>query len=218
MPSLPQRAGAGDGPAADPRVIAGFYGVSAAGGLALWGGGAFAGAELTTLGNEEDPGIVVGDSMVAVEQLMAHWTAQGLPLASGASEAEIRSFESRCGFELPGDLRIYFRRVNGLVQRGGFDVDEDGFAFWPLEDVQPLLTVCTKYQQPVPPVPDPQAYFVFADYLQWSWAYAIRLGTSGNPVIFVGAEGPVVANSFTEFVALYVQDADPLYPAPHPPG
>lgn len=156
--------------------------------------------------------------MVAVEQLVAHWTAQGLPLASGASETEIRSFESRCGFELPGDLWIYFRRVNGLVQRGGFDVDEDGFAFWPLEDVQPLLTVCTKYQQPVPPVPDPQAYFVFADYLQWSWAYAIRLGTSGNPVIFVGAEGPVVANSFTEFVALYVQDADPLYPAPHPRG
>jgi hypothetical protein len=41
---------AGAGPAADPRVIAGFYGASAAGGLALWGGGAFAGAELTTLG------------------------------------------------------------------------------------------------------------------------------------------------------------------------
>jgi RHS repeat-associated protein len=41
---------AGAGPAADARVIAGFYGVSAAGGLAFWGGGAFAGAELTTLG------------------------------------------------------------------------------------------------------------------------------------------------------------------------
>jgi hypothetical protein len=71
-------------------------------------------------------------------------------------------------------------------------------------------------QVAVPPVPDPQAHFVFADYLQWSWAYAIRLGTSGNPVIFVGAEGGVVANSFTEFVALYVQDAEALYPAGHP--
>ena len=156
--------------------------------------------------------------MVAVEQLVAYWTAQGLPLASGASESEIRSFESRYGLDLPGDLRIYFRSVNGLVQSGGVDTDREGFAFWPLEKVQPMPTVCTEFQEAVPPVPDPQAYFVFADYLQWSWAYAIRLGTSGNPVIFVGAEGGVVANSFTEFVALYVQDAEALYPAGDPTG
>ncbi|MBK9168352.1 MAG: DUF4258 domain-containing protein [Bryobacterales bacterium] len=37
-------------PATDPRFIAGFYGASALGGLALYGGGAFAGGQLTTLG------------------------------------------------------------------------------------------------------------------------------------------------------------------------
>jgi RHS repeat-associated protein len=37
-------------PVADARFVAGFYGASALGGLALYGGGAFAGGELTTLG------------------------------------------------------------------------------------------------------------------------------------------------------------------------
>jgi hypothetical protein len=156
--------------------------------------------------------------MVAVEHLVAHWKAQGLPLASGASESEISSFESRYGLVLPSDVRSYFGSVNGLVQRGGVDTDREGFAFWPLERVQPLPSVCAELQLAIPPVPHPEAYFVFADYLQWSWGYAIRLGTSSTPIIFVGAEGSVVASSFTEFVALYVEDAEALYPAGRPTG
>jgi len=156
--------------------------------------------------------------MIAVEQLVTHWKAQGLPLASGASEAEISSFESRYQLVLPRDLRSYFGSVNGLVQRGGVDTDREGFAFWPLERVQPVPKVCAQFQVAVPSVRDPELYFVFADYLQWSWAYAIHLRTSDNSVIVVGADAGVVANSFTQFVALYVQDAETLYPARRKPA
>lgn len=47
---------------------------------------------------------------------------------------------------------------------------------------------------------------------QWSWAYAIRLGSEDSSVILVGAEGDVVAASFSEFVRLYIEDAEALYP------
>jgi len=53
-----QRAGQLAGPVADIRGIGMFYGASALGGIALYAGGAFAGAELTTLAGENGVGLV----------------------------------------------------------------------------------------------------------------------------------------------------------------
>lgn len=151
--------------------------------------------------------------MRPVDQLIAHWTAQQLALSEGVTEANIRSFESRYTVRLPGDVRDYFARVNGHVQRGGVDADREGFAFWPLERVEPLPSVCAQFRVPIPLVESPEFYFVFADYLQWSWAYAINLGSTNSTVIFVGAtDGKVVAGSFADFVRLYVEDSEALYP------
>ena len=67
-----------------------------------------------------------------------------------------------------------------------------------------------------PNVERPAEYFVFADYLQWSWAYAIRLVNQpleSNEIIHVGTNIPtVVATSFTEFLTLYLRDDKKLYP------
>jgi hypothetical protein len=153
--------------------------------------------------------------MSAVDQLVAYWSAQQLPLAKGVPEVDVRTFEVRHGITLPSDFREYLARLNGHVQRGGVDVDREGFAFWPLERIQPLPLVCSETAVPIPPVERPECYFVFADYLQWSWAYAIRLGPTNNAIIFVGAgNGEVIADSFTEFVRLYVVDSPALYPTP----
>jgi hypothetical protein len=149
----------------------------------------------------------------AVEQLIAHWSTQGLPLANPTPISEIEIFESRYALSLPADFRAYFERVNGMIQRGGVDGDREGFAFWPLERVAPLPAVCDRQRVEVPLVDDPGRYFVFADYLQWSWGYAIRLGAGANPVILVGAPGTSsIAQSFTEFVSLYIEDSEGLYP------
>ena len=57
--------------------------------------------------------------------------------------------------------------------------------------------------------------FVFADYLNWSWAYAIRLVSdvdSCNRVVIVGKNSPErVAETFEGFVDLYLADAEGLY-------
>jgi len=58
--------------------------------------------------------------------------------------------------------------------------------------------------------------FVFADYLDWSWAYAIRLlatpSESGHIFMIGKQETPIqIAESFSDFVELYLVDSPILY-------
>lgn len=133
-------------------------------------------------------------------------------MAKGVPEHALRQFESDHAVKFPADLREYFAKCNGMVQRGGADTDMEGFAFWPIERVGLMRKVCSEAGVALPSIQSPEEYFVFADYFQWSWAYAIRLGSEDSSVILVGAEGDVVAASFSEFVRLYIEDAEALYP------
>jgi hypothetical protein len=153
----------------------------------------------------EDPG----------SKLIMHWRSLNLLIAPGNSEDGVRDFEARNGVALPHDFRKYLLSVNGMVQAGGQDCDPNGFAFWPLARVKSVRMEYAKHSNPLPEVQDPDRYFVFVDYLQWCWAYAIRLGSrpsDGGQIIHVGKINPkVVAGSFTEFVDLYLRDAAELY-------
>jgi hypothetical protein len=148
-------------------------------------------------------------------KLIGHWRLLNLRIVPGNPETKVREFESRNRVVLPPDFREYLLSVDGMAQVGGNDCDPTGFAFWPLACVKSVPEECTKHSLRLPEVPDPDRYFIFADYLQWSWAYAIHLSNlpSGpNPVIHVGTIRPrVVAGSFTEFVDLYLRDARELY-------
>jgi len=149
------------------------------------------------------------------KRLIDHWTAQGLKIAAGATEEEVLSFKSQNRVILPGDLRDYFLNVNGMVQDFENSCDQRGFAFWPLSLMTNVAKECGKRSSIESAFKDPERYFVFADYLQWSWAYAIRLDASSpeaGQVVHVGTLRPkVIAGSFTEFVSLYLQDARELY-------
>jgi hypothetical protein len=62
-----------------------------------------------------------------------------------------------------------------MVHMAGHDCDPIGFAFWPLARVKSVAEAFAEHTLALPKVSDPARYFVFADYLQWSWAYAIHL-------------------------------------------
>jgi hypothetical protein len=148
-------------------------------------------------------------------KLINHWRSHNLAIAAGNSEQNVRHFEFRNGVILPPDLREYFLSVDGMVQAGGQDCDPAGFSFWSLARVRNVVKECAEQSVDIPDVQDQDKYFVFADYLQWSWAYAIHLGdrlSVPNPIIHVGAPAmQVVAGSFAEFVELYLQDSEKLY-------
>jgi hypothetical protein len=152
----------------------------------------------------------------SIEKLLALWRSIDLKIPSGNSSTEIFDFEARHRVILPGDFREYFLAVNGMSRVGGHDCDKDGFSFWPLERVKPAREETQKHKSLLLSVEPPDHYFLFADYMQWSWAYAIRLGsnTHVNDVILVGTRKPQkAASTFSEFLELYFRDAKELYPA-----
>jgi hypothetical protein len=97
--------------------------------------------------------------------------------------------------------------------------DPNGFSFWPLADLKSLEQEYRK-QASLTPFPGIEQYYVFADYLQWSWAYAIALaGPELGRIKIAGFESPVdVADKFEDFVQLYLADSPRLYgPIPRSP-
>lgn len=144
-------------------------------------------------------------------KLVSKWAGEGLSIRPGCSRALLNEFESRSGLVLPSDLREFLTLANGS------DQDDHGFQFWSLESYESFRQ---QHAQAVacPTVVDRDQYYVFCDYLDWSWAYAIRLAKPGeqailNCVVPIGMNQMfTVAESFSEFVDLYLVDSPRLYP------
>jgi len=64
-----------------------------------------------------------------------------------------------------------------------------------------------------PRLADIGSYFAFADYMQWSWAYAICLAPDQlGKILQFGTKFPrIVADSFSQFVDAYLTDSEQLY-------
>ena len=114
-------------------------------------------------------------------------------------------------------MRKYFRRANGMKDTWPGDQDPNGFSFWPLSKVRWVPEELAETSPHTSAFPGAEDFYVFADYMGWSWAYAIRLSSSQgkNLVILVGKELPeLVAKSFSAFVDVYVIDSPALYESP----
>jgi hypothetical protein len=152
------------------------------------------------------------------QKLIRHWKADGLAIAPPATEDDLMRFELLHEATLPFDVRDYFLAVNGMLQKSPHDTDSEMFTFWPLQ----MMTRVTDEpglggpQWKSPTGWRPEKYFLFVDYMQSCWAYAIRLdgrAIDRGEVVDVGTLKPrVVARSFSEFVDMYVRDWKELYP------
>ena len=112
------------------------------------------------------------------------------------------------------EFRDYLLTVNGMLQSGNEDCDSNIFAFWQLNRIRPIADECPELQRS----PEEGRYFVFADYMIWSWAYAIDLAASSataGRVILVGRlREQIVSPNFFGFVRLYAEDSRQLYALP----
>jgi hypothetical protein len=150
--------------------------------------------------------------MSAGAQLITTWVNEGLAIRPGCAASALDAFEARENARLPVDLREFLLLANGA------GMDARGFSFWPLEAYESFDRAVVRHDANLPTVSDPQSYYVFCDYLHWSWAYSIRLDPAqglsvGNPVVPIGmTEVFVVANSFSEFATLVREDSPRLYP------
>ncbi len=151
----------------------------------------------------------------AHERLIVHWKKRGALPAPPATPEAITAFERKHAVRFPDDFRSYLLDANGMSEAG--IMDNEGFCFWNLSQMKTLRQLNLDDGVSTPGF-DENSYFAFADYLIWSWAYAIDLGresTTRGQVIHVGTLQPrIIAESFTDFVESYVADSPNLYPDP----
>jgi hypothetical protein len=135
-------------------------------------------------------------------------------IAPAATELEIQALELRYQIQIEREFRAYLLTVNGMLQSANDQCDSNLFAFWQIDRIRPVGEECPELQA----APNERQYFVFADYMIWSWAYAIDLNansaTSGRVILVGGLRQQCVAFSFFDFVHLYMQDSRQLYAAP----
>jgi hypothetical protein len=146
-----------------------------------------------------------------------HWQQAGTIALQTASEAELARFAKGQQVQLPADFIRYFALVNGT----GGEYDESFFCFYSLAEVQSVAERfhdyhgSPKYSDLLHTWPEHGPFYVFADYMMHLFAYAIRLdnrSASTNPVFVLhGGQYQLIADSFTEFLALYKRDSAVLY-------
>lgn len=145
--------------------------------------------------------------------LVEHWEQQSMRIAPPAKEHEILAFERGNELRLDPAFRSYLLTVNGMLQSAESECDANLFAFWPLNRIRRAAEECPESLGG----PEEKEFFVFADYMMWSWAYAIDLDsnspTVGGVTLVGGHRRQCVASSFLEFVHLYIQDSPRVYAA-----
>jgi len=143
--------------------------------------------------------------------LLEYWQDSGATANLGASIEKIKEFERRNSVALPTDFVEFLILANGFDQSENYQ-DKFGFNFWPIEHLYRV----SEYEKGKWYFEKSEEYFIFCDYLDLSWAYALCLGEEKNgEVLLVGAydgRPQLIAQSFSEFVRLYLENNSTIYP------
>jgi hypothetical protein len=153
-----------------------------------------------------------------VQRLRDYWLSTGVAMQPGATAEEIANFESRYGVHLPSDMRYYVSTVNGM---GHGVMDDDMLSLWPLHSFKPLPDYFAMYYGSGG-TRALQSYFVFADFMIFAHAFAIRLTgdpDEQNPVVWISCIPVDTSNplavSFSEFIEIYLTSPDKLLCPPN---
>lgn len=130
------------------------------------------------------------------------WHEQGLHVASGVSQTELKHFESTFQVQCPPDFATYLLTLGGMPTG---EWDEHTIRFWPLSEIRPIDGDTGS--------PTHSGYFVFADYSISAHEYGIQLSTAPHAAVaLIGGLAPkTVASTFTEFLALYLSDPTSIF-------
>ena len=151
-------------------------------------------------------------------RLKSYWRDQGvLSPVPGVDDIAIEEFERRYSVQMPSDLRLYFRQLNGMDTSAGHDFDEHGYGFLPLSGLRTVgaFTATMGWSVEKDQIGFGTA-FVFINYFQWTCAYAVETaGKNAGAVYLLGyPKARIVASSFSNFVEQYLVDDPSLYEPP----
>lgn len=146
----------------------------------------------------------------SIARLRQFWLSDGNPvLQPPVIDQEILAFQQANKINIPPDFLAYLKCQNGFNQYSGHQ-DARGFNFWPLQDIDSL----DNYEAGRNIIPGYSSYFLFCDYMDFSWGYAICMSEGEQTVVLVGTRDgkpKFVADSFMSFIDAYVNDAPSIY-------
>jgi hypothetical protein len=141
--------------------------------------------------------------------LAARWGTNDPALAPMPdAERRIAGLEQRYGISIPEDFRLYLLNT----APSGYYMDEIGTAWWTLDEIKNIPDECSAdalgdRRNPAV-VAEESRYLVFADFLIWCYAWAICCsdGEHRGKIALISGGDPFVADSFTHFVELELND------------
>lgn len=136
----------------------------------------------------------------AIDLLCEKWCDdKSIPLRPGLVAPARLLFEEQEGVRLPSDFAAYLARADGFQPSPEWEgLDVEGFVFLPLDKGNL----------------ESSNYLIFCRWCIGMRDYAICVEDSdrhGEVLILMGATGSLVANSFSEFVELYLRNATEMY-------
>ena len=141
------------------------------------------------------------------DKLRAYWSradSQTKPI--GSTEAEVARLEARIGVRLPDDFRAYLLTSAPSSQHV---LGDNLIGWWSASEIK---SIPEEYPHDLknPAIAENAGHFLFfADYCMWCWAWAIGCGDDehhGRIAVIGGANDRFVADSFSEFIDLYIAD------------
>jgi len=153
--------------------------------------------------------------MDQLQELQEKWSSENIKVSRLANDEEICAFESAYNARLPQDLKEYFKQVNGTNDQS----DSEFIQFYSLDKIKKVSETydgwhgVPDYKLIVKTLDEHEKYYAFANYNIHVFCYAIKLtaSESENEVLVIGGgEYKKIANSFTGFIDLYLNDSDEL--------
>lgn len=141
------------------------------------------------------------------------WKLENISNQKIISKHELISFMDTQNIVIPIDMVEYFETLNGTND----DYDCNFFRFCSIfqfksinDDLKNWKGI-PDYSNLINTLPDYKSYYVFADYMFCMFSYAIKLYPNNcidnNVIVISGDKYKIIANSFNEFMDLYLNNS-----------
>ncbi|WP_316810300.1 SMI1/KNR4 family protein [Pedobacter heparinus] len=150
--------------------------------------------------------------MIWLKKLKEKWLAENAISESAVDDNYLSLFQEKNDVRLPDDLIEYFKSLNGT----GGDYADDFYKFYSIDRIRKVKEEFKNWHgvpnyQDILSINNINDLYVFADFNCNLFAYAIELrskfANKNDVYILCGENYKKIANSFSEFIDLYLKDA-----------
>lgn len=146
---------------------------------------------------------------ITAEKLLKFWKDQEIVSVANSLD-DILNFEFSRSVQLPEDFRRLFMMTNGMVNLYPNDFDEEGYLFYPLQE---LTTLEDEFEL------NRGSYIehclIFAEYMHKSWWYGVKFSKFEDKyeigIISSADKFNAITRNLGEFIHLYMNDSPVLY-------